>query len=228
MSRSRYLSILILALLYLAYTIVFGVRLMKWDDSKSGCCYNTHLVAAHISGHPGADQAYIAVTSLYFLFAIAGCVQYENFFSTEYLVLPRVDIGRYKPEQMAPLIVGLAMLQYPLHLYFVIALRASNESLLAGDSENAWGFGQIVALVLSAASLVECAKAISGMSDLMRLIYLLTVSEYKNIAVQRRHLEIEMERTAQTHRREADRGREAERQHRNGRQRATSLPSTYA
>ncbi|KAL6923063.1 hypothetical protein FSST1_000337 [Fusarium sambucinum] len=63
-----------------------------------------------------------------------------------------------KPEYRVWAIVPLAMAQYPLHLYMTIALRAGNDSILSGDSENAWGFGQIVALILCAATLLECVK----------------------------------------------------------------------
>ncbi|KAK2595890.1 hypothetical protein N8I77_013679 [Diaporthe amygdali] len=45
-------------------------------------------------------------------------------------------------------ILLLAILQCPVHGYMLFALRASNESQLSGDSENQWGFGQIVPLVL--------------------------------------------------------------------------------
>ncbi|KAH7256294.1 hypothetical protein BKA59DRAFT_69444 [Fusarium tricinctum] len=66
-----------------------------------------------------------------------------------------------KPEYRVWAIVPLAMGQYPLHLYMVIALRVGNESLLSGDSENTWGFGQIVALILCAATLLECVRGVS-------------------------------------------------------------------
>ena len=57
------------------------------------------------------------------------------------------------------LVVLVALVQYPLHLYSTIALRLSNESLLEGDSENSWGFGQVSALVLVANTLIQCGTA---------------------------------------------------------------------
>ncbi|KAK8090453.1 hypothetical protein PG997_005414 [Apiospora hydei] len=56
-------------------------------------------------------------------------------------------------------ILEVAMIQYPVHGYMVYALRASNERFLSGSSENEWGFGQIVALVLVVTTLLECVKA---------------------------------------------------------------------
>jgi hypothetical protein len=38
----------------------------------------------------------------------------------------------------------IAMMQYPVHVYTVFALRIANEDRLDGDSENYWGFGQVV------------------------------------------------------------------------------------
>jgi hypothetical protein len=56
-------------------------------------------------------------------------------------------------------ILFVAMLQLPLHLYFIIRLRLTNEPLLSnGTDENQWGFGQIYALIMSAGLVVECCK----------------------------------------------------------------------
>ncbi|KAI0904480.1 hypothetical protein F4823DRAFT_567678 [Ustulina deusta] len=62
-----------------------------------------------------------------------------------------------EPSQM---ILAVALAQYPVHVYTLFALRKSNEAYLSGDSENQWGFGQVVALVLVASVLLECFRAI--------------------------------------------------------------------
>lgn len=59
-------------------------------------------------------------------------------------------------------IILIAMSQYPMRLYMVNDLRTANESLLSGDSENAWGFGQIVTVILCIATLQECVRGIFG------------------------------------------------------------------
>lgn len=59
----------------------------------------------------------------------------------------------------ANLLLRIAMLQLPLHLYFIIRIRLSNEPLLSnGSDENQWGFGHIYALIMSAALVIECFK----------------------------------------------------------------------
>ncbi|UZP45287.1 hypothetical protein NXS19_013099 [Fusarium pseudograminearum] len=63
------------------------------------------------------------------------------------------------PAEKAPFIASIALLQYPLHLTMAIIVRKRNERLLEGDSENQWGFGQIVALLLCAGTLVECFRS---------------------------------------------------------------------
>jgi len=60
-------------------------------------------------------------------------------------------------------VLSLAMVQYPLHLYNVFALRAANQHLLSGESENTWGFGQIVALIMVGQTLVEFCRGVKGM-----------------------------------------------------------------
>jgi hypothetical protein len=56
-------------------------------------------------------------------------------------------------------VLQISMLQLPLHLYFIIRIRLSNEPLLSnGSDENRWGFGQIYVLVISAGPVIECFK----------------------------------------------------------------------
>lgn len=59
-------------------------------------------------------------------------------------------------------IMMLAIVQCPLHGYMLFTLRASNDSYLSGDSQNQWGFGQIVPLVLLVSVATECIKTIVG------------------------------------------------------------------
>jgi hypothetical protein len=56
----------------------------------------------------------------------------------------------------------IAMVQYPVHLYSTVALRVSNAPFLQGDSENSWGFGQIVALVTLLGTLLECIRGMDS------------------------------------------------------------------
>lgn len=58
--------------------------------------------------------------------------------------------------------LALAILQCPVHGYMLFALRASNENHLSGDSENQWGFGQIVPLVLFISVVTEGSQAAIG------------------------------------------------------------------
>jgi hypothetical protein len=61
-------------------------------------------------------------------------------------------------------LVLTALLQYPLHLYMVIAIRQSNKRSLGGDGENTWGFGQVVALVLLVPVFKEILAELLSMS----------------------------------------------------------------
>lgn len=53
--------------------------------------------------------------------------------------------------------------QFPVHTYEIFALRHYNEHRLSGDSEDSWGFGQIVALVSLGSTLVQSIGTIIGM-----------------------------------------------------------------
>jgi hypothetical protein len=59
-------------------------------------------------------------------------------------------------------ILGIAMLQCPLHIYSIFALRASNEQYLEGGSENEWGLGQIAAVVLLGRNILQLVDGLIG------------------------------------------------------------------
>jgi len=52
-------------ILYLSFAIVFGVRLIDWNEDVSGHCYSTSRIALPNSKHPYVDQIYLGVTSYY-------------------------------------------------------------------------------------------------------------------------------------------------------------------
>jgi hypothetical protein len=61
-------------------------------------------------------------------------------------------------------ILQIAMLQCPLHIYSIFALRASNERYLEnGSAEKEWGFGQIVALILLGGNILQFVDGVFGM-----------------------------------------------------------------
>jgi hypothetical protein len=62
-------------------------------------------------------------------------------------------------------IISVAMLQCPLHIYSIFALRAANEQYLdAGGAERDWGFDQIVAMVLLGVNVLSIADGVTGKS----------------------------------------------------------------
>jgi hypothetical protein len=177
---------------YFTFTIVFGERLNGWNESLPGHCYNTKLVAFPSHSHPYVDLIYVGITCFWCLVALLGCfschgllsssdnsaklppfivtalqkrrVLESSFFDIAITIGWQNSMVRQKAEELAPGIVILAMLQYPLHLYMVIAMRAANEARLSGDSENTWGFGQIVALISAFSTVLECVRARSSES----------------------------------------------------------------
>jgi hypothetical protein len=88
-------------------------------------------------------------------------------------------------DKLKLIVLVLAMLQYPLHIYMIFTLRASNEHRLNGDSENYWGFGQVVALVLLASSVLQGLRAILGKYSCAALVFVcvcVCVCVFTNIA----------------------------------------------
>ncbi|MCJ1409404.1 hypothetical protein MMC19_003485 [Ptychographa xylographoides] len=138
--------IVVFAILYLTFTIRFGIALKSWDDNVPGHCYDTALIALPNASHPYVDNIYVAITCFYLF-----CV-FVNAFSA-------MDSHISIQYQLTTLEVGA--LQFVLHVYFVVAIRLSNESRLeARNSDDEWGFGQIFAMVMLAGTVLECVKGI--------------------------------------------------------------------
>lgn len=84
------------------------------------------------------------------------------------VVIPTIALAHYCVsvlnllEENTFMALLLAILQCPVHGYMLFALRASNENHLSGDSENQWGFGQIVPLVLFISVVTEGTLAAVG------------------------------------------------------------------
>jgi len=58
----------------------------------------------------------------------------------------------------------IPLAQFLVHLYMVWAIRSANRMYLQGESEDTWGFGQVVALVQILPILKGCAKDCIGKS----------------------------------------------------------------
>ena len=61
-------------------------------------------------------------------------------------------------------LVCVPLAQFLLHLYMVWAIRSANRMYLQGESEDTWGFGQVVALVQILPILKGCTKDCMGKS----------------------------------------------------------------
>jgi hypothetical protein len=76
------------------------------------------------------------------------------------------------------------MLQCPLHIYSIFALRAANERFLEeGSSEREWGFGQIAAVVLLGGNILQIVDGVVG--KFLSRVRLIRLIEIKNIERQR-------------------------------------------
>ncbi|RSL39799.1 hypothetical protein CEP53_013795 [Fusarium sp. AF-6] len=204
LKQTRIFAIAAYICIFLSFSVVFGIKLNRWDENVAGHCYNTRLIAFYVDPHPLSDMVYLGVTCFYSICALLSCYgsgsvipilarSLKRLFpwrpiryflrkpdaslrlKVAYLLaigilsyIGIVYLGGYlallahpRPEYRVWALIPLAMGQYPLHLYMAIAIRKGNEKLLEGDSENDWGFGQIVALVLCAATCIECIRGLS-------------------------------------------------------------------
>jgi hypothetical protein len=212
---SSSLWIVIFCVLYLAYVILFGIALARWDVDRFGYCYRGEGITSPRELHPEADQLYLGITSLY-MFALlyrsyidshgvpmlfysswpeSFREKYDSFigrlalqetqfndalgllFAKYIRTLP--TLARRYIMNSSPAIhfrtllvpqnsstelafVFLPLGQFLLHLYMVWAIRSANRMHLQGESEDTWGFGQVVALIQILPVLKGCAKDCMG------------------------------------------------------------------
>ena len=156
----------IFSTLYLTFANIFGKRLEAWDFTEPGFCYNTHRIAAPSARHPYVDRIYLGITALFMFSALFGscmfAIEFPKILTGDEFGTGKV-IGTVLMMGLRFCVLVVALLQYPVHLYSIFALRTSNEHLLTGESENKWGFGQIVALVMIGQTLIECFRGYRGM-----------------------------------------------------------------
>jgi hypothetical protein len=153
---------LLYAFMFLALAIFLGMRFGGWDDGSQtlavegsaishraegpettrGKCYLTGLTAAPSSSHPGPDRIYIGITTTWLLFSLLAALG-----TRPDTLLPGGGVKRGKK------VLAGTLVQFPLHLYMMIALRTANQGLFEGKGEhgrgeNGWDFGQTIAIVL--------------------------------------------------------------------------------
>jgi hypothetical protein len=163
---SRFIEIAVFSILYLAFCIIFGKHLEQWDWVGSGTCYNTTGIASPASSHPYVDRIYLGITCFYMFGTVTLSMgsfvlrDVVDFYQREVHIHA---LSRWMLINLDPVLLSVAMVQYPLHLYNVFALRAGNQHLLSGESENTWSFGQIVALIMVGQTLVEFCRGVQGM-----------------------------------------------------------------
>lgn len=177
------------SILFIAYFSLFAKRLQKWDNQEPLQCYKTAGVAASSWSHPYADNIYIGITFfttfaavyLAILLALAPRISvvlsyssisnspssgklYQNLpragFQLLFFLFPSLDRMTSDGQRF---LVQIALLQCPVHIWSIFALRASNNRKLdAGGGEQEWGFGQIVAMVFLGATVFPIIDNVTG------------------------------------------------------------------
>jgi hypothetical protein len=140
--------------MYFAYCIMFGRALESWDYEAPGRCYETNLNSTNDAQHPYVDRIFLGITSFYLFASLLGSSLYVYIFQQRNPGIAAAWTGN---------LLIVAAVQWPVHVYSVVALRVANRGRLEGDSEDSWGYGQIVAVVLLFGILIECVKGFLGM-----------------------------------------------------------------
>jgi hypothetical protein len=140
--------IFIWAILYLAYTSIFAKRLLSWNDNIPGHCF--HPTVTPFLAHPAHDRVWVALWGAY-AFISLGLAFGRG----------RGVFGRGRVATLA--VLPVAAVQGPLHAYLSFTLRRNNETfLISGITEQQWGFGQIIAMILLGTNIIVLVNGIQG------------------------------------------------------------------
>jgi len=141
--------------LYIVFVALFGTHLQSWDYNKPGHCYDTSKIALPSSSHPTVDIVYLSITCLYVFTNFIPAISCFDLNDTDDNP-ERLKVQLY--------VLGPVLGQLPLHIYFISAIRSVNEPLLnSGSSEQEWGFGQIVPMILLANNIIALIDGIQGL-----------------------------------------------------------------
>ncbi len=137
-----YLVTYLFAALFLSLTVLLCVRLEGWStdtSTPSARCYRTDGVMSAAASHPTTDKLYVGFTAAWFLIVMA--------------------LASFDSAKRGKFILVASFLQFPVHLYMVVALRSANQGALeaepGGNAENEWDFGQTTACLLLGATAHE-------------------------------------------------------------------------
>jgi hypothetical protein len=139
--NGRYRAVYLFVALYLALTILLGIRLNEWSPHQEpGRCYYSRLVTDPSSSHPTADKYYVGFTAPWLIVVVLASV--------------------FAGVKRRRIILVMSSLHFPMHLYMTIALRQANHGKFEGETnhENEWDFGQTTAVILLAIALIELVK----------------------------------------------------------------------
>ena len=147
--RVQYYTMAIFGLLHTGFTIMLVIRFNDWNDDLPGRCYITSKAVSAHPVHPSHDKVYVGITSYYVYISIITVT-----------ISCRMPTMRLLYQKfMFPMGTLLSL----LNMYTLLTLRISNEPLLDNTAlENEWGFGQVVAMLMLAATLLECARSFEG------------------------------------------------------------------
>jgi hypothetical protein len=122
---------------FLVLTVLLKIRLCDWSltSEEPGNCFRTAGIAPASANHPSSDRIYVTFTAAWLLFVMFATV--------------------FVSHRLQKLLLFISSLQFPVHMYMMIALRAANSAYLEGDNENACDFGQTTATLLLCVTLFE-------------------------------------------------------------------------
>jgi hypothetical protein len=143
----RIFAVITFVILYFIFVVLLGIRLQGWDANIAGSCYESGIMTIEYLKHPIPDLIYLGITAPVLIIAI----------------LASTLSAAYVKDYWHNGILFIAVLEASFHFFCIIVHRATNQNFLVSDqSDNEFGFGQIMVMVLLLSIPFECYKSFQG------------------------------------------------------------------
>jgi hypothetical protein len=143
----RTFALILFTLFYFVFVVLFGMRLRDWDAYSPGQCYESGIMTVDYLPHSVPDLIYLGITAPVLIIAI---------FGSTCAFAASTDWWHNG-------IFAIALLEVSLPLFSIIVLRATQQNFLVSDeSDNDFGFGQIIVMVFLLSVAFEYYRSFRG------------------------------------------------------------------
>ena len=152
----RFCAILLFCVLYLTLSFTFGKRLNSWNANKPGNCFEGRVFIRPDDSTRGWHPFALWFSTFMILFPLLLSIGLSG-------ACIRGSDNKPSRRRWLCAFLSWSVIQMTIHVAYFVTLRNTDQHFLVpGESENEWGFGQILALFSFLTLFFECFKELQA------------------------------------------------------------------